>query len=130
MLLADLNQDVQARSVSRQVALILLHLEFQGSSTLTQSNRSATSMSIQHDPKWNQSVREDGVLATMSDTPLDDLLREMDGRGEPMVVVTFANDGEPCVAVAAPGDAEAREAARKAAVALTRFSEDRKDSAE
>jgi hypothetical protein len=87
-------------------------------------------MSIQTDPKWNLPGADDRTSATLSAEPADDLLREFDARGEQVVVVTFGGDGEPRVAVAAPGDSEARETARKAAEALTLFAEDRKDSAE
>ncbi|HVC96151.1 MAG TPA: hypothetical protein VND64_20885 [Pirellulales bacterium] len=73
---------------------------------------------------------EAGTQARTSAASADDMLRELDRRDKPAVVVTFAGDGEPQVAVAAPGDSEAREAARKAAEALARFAEDRKDSAE
>jgi hypothetical protein len=87
-------------------------------------------MSIQTDFKWNSSATNGGTGATLGEAPTDELLGEMDGRGETVVVVAFDAGGEPRVAVAAPGDAEAREAARKAAGALTLFAEDRKDSAE
>jgi hypothetical protein len=87
-------------------------------------------MCIQTGLKWHLSVTNDKMPATLSETPVDELLREMDGRGTPVVVVVFAAGDEPRVAVAAAGDSEAREAARKAAAALTLFAEDRKDSAE
>jgi hypothetical protein len=54
----------------------------------------------------------------------------MDCHGETVVVVKFVARGEPRVAAAPPGDAEAREAARKAAEVLSLLAEDRKDSAE
>jgi len=66
----------------------------------------------------------------LSEAPSDELLSEMDRHGETVVVVKYDARGEPHVAVVAPGDAEAREAARKAVEALTLFAEDRKDSAE
>jgi hypothetical protein len=87
-------------------------------------------MAIRTGLKWNSSVSSEGMGAMLSEAPSDELLSEMDRHGETVVVVKFVAHGEPCVAVVAPGDAEAREAARKAAEALTLFAEDRKDSAE
>jgi len=88
-------------------------------------------MPIQRDAHCDlPAENEAGIPERTSTASADDMLRELDRRDEPAVVVTFASDGEPQVAVAAPGDSEAREAARKAAAALARFAEDRQDSAE
>lgn len=84
-------------------------------------------MPILHDPLWeSQPPGGDPVIEQTA----EGMLEELDQRGETAVIVTFGSDGEPQAAVAAPGDTEAREAARKAIEALSRFSEDRNDSAE
>jgi hypothetical protein len=88
-------------------------------------------MPIQRDAHCDLPVENEAEIPErMSKASADDMLRELDRRGEPAAVVTFGSDGEPQVAVTAPGDSEAREAARKAAAAMARFAEDRQDSAE
>jgi hypothetical protein len=87
-------------------------------------------MAIRTTLKRSSSAANEGMGATLGEAPCDELLSEMDRHGETVVVVKFDARGEPRVAIASPGDAEAREAARKAAEALTLFAEDRKDSAE